>query len=194
METYREQLRLRLPRQLFAGKQKYLALELPDTDLNRKMAEAKAKLIGENPFAEMREDFRYNDSKQLEDIDSFSKEEMETVIAAFENHRHFKHYAPFVKFLFWTGARTSEAAWLKWKHITPDFQHITFTEAVVNVSFKNIRKCTKTKKARKFPLFSLPKLVELLQSINPADCDLEAPVFTSVTGELINSHSFNANV
>ena len=31
--------RLRLPRQLFGGKQKYLALELPDTDLNRKMAE-----------------------------------------------------------------------------------------------------------------------------------------------------------
>ncbi len=43
VETYRE--RLRLPRQMFGGKQKYLALELPDTDLNRKMAEAKAKLI-----------------------------------------------------------------------------------------------------------------------------------------------------
>jgi hypothetical protein len=30
---------------LFGGKQKYLVLEFPDSDLNRKMAEAKAKLI-----------------------------------------------------------------------------------------------------------------------------------------------------
>ncbi|MGG6265030.1 Arm DNA-binding domain-containing protein [Leptolyngbya sp. AN03gr2] len=312
VEVFQGRLRLRLPRQLFGGKQKYLTLGLSDTDVNRRMAEAKAKLIEsdialerfdytlekygkpkaptltvveavkpkakpevdlaqlwerykevrskkvsettmklnyarvtghiqklptveledaiairdhllennsgytahriwvqfnacckwalrsklipENPFAEMREDFRHSDTEQLKDIDSFSKEEMETVIAAFENHRHFKHYAPFVKFLFWTGARTSEAVGLQWKHITPDFQHIIFSEAVVNVSSKGIRKCTKTKRARKFPLFSLPKLIELLQSIKPADCDPESPVFTSVTGKLINSHSFNANV
>lgn len=33
---------------MFEGKQKYLALELPDTDLNRRMAEAKVKLIESN--------------------------------------------------------------------------------------------------------------------------------------------------
>lgn len=45
----------------------------------------RSKLIPENPFAEMREDFRHSDTEQLKDINSFSKEEMEIVIAAFEN-------------------------------------------------------------------------------------------------------------
>jgi integrase len=312
VESFQGRLRLRLPRQLFDGKQKYLTLGLPDTQVNRKAAEAKAKLIeaditferfdytlakygkpqpptltvveaiqtksepslGElwekytevrakkvsettlklnyarvtghisklpsnsladaivirdhliehnspytahriwvqlnacckwakrsklianNPFAEMGEDFKVGagDSEQLKDIDSFSKAEMKAVINAFENHHHYSHYAPFVKFLFWTGARTSEAVGLKWKHISPDFRTITFSEAVVNISSKGIRKCTKTKASRKFPLFSLPKLIEVLKSIQPESCDPESSVFTSVTGKLINAHTFNADV
>lgn len=108
----------------------------------------RSKLITENPFADMADDFRLNvtGSDQVKDIDSFFKAEMETVVAAFENHPHHSHYAPFVKFLFWTGARTSEAVGLRWKHVSPDFKTITFSEAVVNVSSKGIRKCTKTKK------------------------------------------------
>jgi integrase len=156
----------------------------------------RSKLIAENPFADLGDDFKLGgtEPEQFKDIDSFSKAEMETVMAAFENHPRHKHYAPFVKFLFWTGARTSEAVGLKWKHISPDFKIITFSEAVVNVSSKSIRKCTKTKKPRKFPLFSLPKLVALLQSLKPENCDPESPVFSSATGKLINAHSFNAHV
>ncbi|WP_204137405.1 tyrosine-type recombinase/integrase [Halomicronema sp. CCY15110] len=45
IEAYQGRLRLRLPRQLFDGKQKYLSLGLPDTSTNRKAAEAKAKVI-----------------------------------------------------------------------------------------------------------------------------------------------------
>lgn len=45
IEVFQGRLRLRLPRQLFGGKQKYLTLGLPDTDFNRKAAAAKAKLI-----------------------------------------------------------------------------------------------------------------------------------------------------
>jgi integrase len=45
VESLQGRLRLRLPRQLFAGKQKYLSLGLADTVLNRKAATAKAKLI-----------------------------------------------------------------------------------------------------------------------------------------------------
>jgi integrase len=45
IETSQGRLRLRLPRQLFDGKQKYLSLGLPDTDINRRAAEAKAKTI-----------------------------------------------------------------------------------------------------------------------------------------------------
>lgn len=45
VEAFQGRLRLRLPRELFAGKQKYLTLGLPDTDVNRRVAEAKASLI-----------------------------------------------------------------------------------------------------------------------------------------------------
>jgi integrase len=45
VESFRDRLRLRLPRQLFGGKQKYLSVGLPDTVLNRRVAESKAKLI-----------------------------------------------------------------------------------------------------------------------------------------------------
>jgi integrase len=50
IESFQGRIRLRLPRQLFDGKQKYLSLGLPNTILNRKAAEAKAKLI-ENDIA-----------------------------------------------------------------------------------------------------------------------------------------------
>jgi Arm DNA-binding domain len=45
VESFRGRLRLRLPRQLFEGRQKYLALGLTDAGIGRKLAEAKAKLI-----------------------------------------------------------------------------------------------------------------------------------------------------
>jgi integrase len=45
VEAFRDRLRLRLPRQLFGGKQKYLSLGLPDSVLNRRVAESKAKMI-----------------------------------------------------------------------------------------------------------------------------------------------------
>jgi integrase len=45
IEVFQGRLRLRLPRQLFEGRQKYLTLGLPDSAVNRRMAEAKAKLI-----------------------------------------------------------------------------------------------------------------------------------------------------
>jgi hypothetical protein len=45
IETFQSRLRLRLPHQLYDGKQKYLTLGLEDTLSNRKVAEAKAKQI-----------------------------------------------------------------------------------------------------------------------------------------------------
>ena len=45
VETFQNRLRLRLPRQLYDGKQKYLTLGFEDTPSNRKVAEAKAKQI-----------------------------------------------------------------------------------------------------------------------------------------------------
>jgi integrase len=81
---------------------------------------------------------------------------------------------------------------LQWKHISEDCRTITFSEAVVNVSSQGIRKDTKTHKARKFP--ANERLVELLQSIKTENYHPENTVFPSITGKLINSHTFNADV
>ena len=43
VEVFQGRLRLRLPRQLFDGKQKYLTLGLSDTKINLKIVEAKAQ-------------------------------------------------------------------------------------------------------------------------------------------------------
>lgn len=45
IESFRGRLRIRLPRPLYDGKQKYLSTDLADSALNRKVVEAKAKLI-----------------------------------------------------------------------------------------------------------------------------------------------------
>ncbi|HLO86213.1 MAG TPA: DUF3596 domain-containing protein [Nostocaceae cyanobacterium] len=45
VESYQGRLRLRLPRQLYAGTQKYLTLGLADTPENRELAEQKARQI-----------------------------------------------------------------------------------------------------------------------------------------------------
>jgi integrase len=45
IESFRGRLRIRLPRHLYDGKQKYLSTDLADAGINRKVVEAKAKLI-----------------------------------------------------------------------------------------------------------------------------------------------------
>ena len=45
VESFRGRLRIRLPRHLYGGKQKYLSTDLADTDINRRVVEAKAKLM-----------------------------------------------------------------------------------------------------------------------------------------------------
>ena len=45
VQNFRGRLRLRLPRSLYGGEQKYLSLGMPDTSENRPLAEAKAQLI-----------------------------------------------------------------------------------------------------------------------------------------------------
>jgi len=46
-------------------------------------------------------------------IDPFDRVEIAAIVQGFESDRYFKHYTPFVKFLFMTGCRTSEAVGLQ---------------------------------------------------------------------------------
>lgn len=289
VEAYRNRLRLRLPRQVFAGQKQYLSLGLSDTPINRKIAEAKAKLIesdialerfdltlskyknpqfaptpdcpdlvslwdkyvefksksvaqstidkdfkktrnhiaalptqkileartirnhlannltlnaarrtltqikaccnwavdegliSESPFVNLAIRSRNWNEK---DIDPFTAVEQERIIEAFENHPVYRHYSAFVKFLFLTGARTSEAIGLQWLHISPDLKFITFSEALV----LGKRGATKTHRTRRFPVNN--QLRELLISIKPPESNPEALVFTSQKGCAIDSHNF----
>ena len=148
-------------------------------------------LITANPFRGMAEKIKVikSSSNELDEIDPFTKEERDAIIAAFESHSTYSYYAPFVKFLFWTGARTGEAIALQWKHISRDFKTITFSESVS--SQLKIRKDTKTHKARKFPCNA--QLQELLKSIRPENPGSESLVFPARRGKEINSRHFIQN-
>ena len=46
VQSFRGRLRLRMPRNLYGGEQKYLSLGMPDTAENWEIAKAKSQLIG----------------------------------------------------------------------------------------------------------------------------------------------------
>ncbi|WP_414567703.1 site-specific integrase [Nostoc sp. CCY 9925] len=144
-------------------------------------------LIADNPFTGMSEDIKLP-KHDSDAIDPFSRDEMNIIIKAFEDTK--PHYAPFVKFLFWTGCRTGEAIALQWKHINPDCTQITFTESYD--SQLNIRKGTKTGKTRKFPCNN--QVRELLLSIRPDTPSPDQTVFTSPTGGIINNNKFSTQI
>ncbi len=105
-------------------------------------------LIAKNPLIGMANQIKLKSKFDDEDIDPFTLEERDIIIAAFESPPQHKRYAAFINFFF-TGCRPSEAIALQWKHISPDLCTITFCEAFT----KGIRKDTKNHKSRKFPVF-----------------------------------------
>lgn len=147
-----------------------------------------SKLLTSNPFKGMAGEII--DTTEKEEIDPFTAGEREEIIKAFEAHPTYRHYASFVRFLFMTGCRTSEAVALQWKHIADDFSFILFSEAVVCVSSSKIRKDTKNHKPRKFPCNK--PLRELLSAIKPKICESEKLVFPALRGGEINAHTFSA--
>jgi integrase len=141
-------------------------------------------LKGANPFAGLANQIETS-SKKPEEINPFTAAERDLIIAGFESSRFYSYYTPYVKFLFLTGCRTSEAVGLQWKHIAPDLSAITFCEALV----EKRRKDTKTHESRSFPCND--SLRSLLQSIRPSELpDPESLVFPAPKGGYINAHNF----
>jgi integrase len=125
---------------------------------------------------------------------AFTVEERDRIIAAFETHTgkgiNYQHYAPFVKFLFWTGCRPCEAVGLRWGSITADCGKIHFHESIVEVSGKMERR-TKTKTGVKRWFSCTPKLQELLLSMRPHNPDPEQLVFVGPKGAILRESSFS---
>lgn len=136
-------------------------------------------LISHNPFDNISVAKRTYSSN----IQPFTKVEMDLIIEAFGKSDH-AHYSHFVRFLFLTGCRTSEAIALTWGKVSVNLEQIVFSEAMVNGHIKG----TKTGKTRIFPVNE--QLRSLLVEIKPKPHKLEQLIFTSPTGLAIDSHNF----
>ena len=115
----------------------------------------------------------------------FTQDEIRAIIEAFKADPHYKHYTPYVQFIFATGARTGESIGLCWKHISDDFSSIWIGESLT----KRVRKTTKTNKARFIPVSD--ELKEILQSIKPENVKPDQPVFLTRQGNPIDEHNFS---
>lgn len=115
---------------------------------------------------------------------AFSLEERNLIINFFEVQKPF--YAPWVKFLFFTGCRPEEARALRWKKITADFSQILIDEAHP-VDIANVQS-TKNYTERIFPCN--PRLKAILQAIAPQQRNPEALVFQGAEGGLFEYHNF----
>ncbi|MFW6357808.1 MAG: tyrosine-type recombinase/integrase [Chroococcales cyanobacterium] len=156
---------------------------------------ASGLVYGENFFSKLKADLNTKKSESEElDIEAFTKKEKDAILAAIEEEtfsryqgKHFQYYH-YAKFMFFTGARTSEILGLKWEHIQEHW--IIFQEAKVMADRGKAtqKKGLKTQKSRKFPINS--QLREVLDSI-PKRSEY---VFTKEDGTPIHPNTFRLSV
>lgn len=151
----------------------------------------RSKLIDSNPFNGMATEIQSKKCSKTSRM-SFTKEEKDAIIKAFENNTYsskfapvsHSYYAPYVKFLFLTGCRPEEAIALKWKHIQVNI--IVFSEAVA--TDLKIRKNTKTDVIRWIPINA--QLQSLLDGIKPENISPETLVLPAISGRELDAHNF----
>jgi integrase len=148
-------------------------------------------LLAENPYDGMANEmpkYRYQVEPKP---NAFTEAERERILEAFRSDERkgmsYRHYAPFVEFLFLTGCRPSEAVGLQWQHIAEDYSKIHFTGSIA--TYRPIRiEGSKNNKKRWFPCSE--RLINLLRSICPNDFSVDDPVFPSPKGKLITYNNF----
>jgi integrase len=153
----------------------------------------KHKIISSTPYVGMASEIprpRYITDPQP---NAFSQEEMEQVFEAFRNDQrrgmNYRHYAPFVEFLFRVGCRPSEAVGLTWGSVSPDCGTIHFTGSLVQVGNRRVRS-EKSKNNRTRTISVSRAAQELLLSIRPENPAQDALVFPSINGDSINYRNF----
>ena len=128
-----------------------------------------------NPFSKLRKIKKVSDPRK----DPFTVNERDMIISAFERDEPF--FADFVKFLFFTGCRPSEAAGLRWQNVDLLQGKIIFCEGAIDGKQKQ---GTKTGKDRIFPINQ-----QLKSLLKGRKRDYEH-VFVSEKGKLISPHNF----
>ncbi len=118
----------------------------------------------------------------------FTSTERDMIIASFQNHKSFSHYAPLVEFLFFTGCRPSEALALQWKHIKGN--EIIFCQTLT--SKRNIEDGTKTQDRRKITMNS--RVASVVERIKPESFTPDDYVFKGKRGTHINWTYFSEDI
>jgi len=172
----------------------YLLANLTPNAAKRVLTQLKAccdwavaeKLLSNNPFSEMKIKTPKGLSEDS-DVNPFTKEERDLIIKTFAANKYYSYYTNFVRFLFFTGCRPSEAIALQWKHIEQGV--IKFKQSVV-VSENGLvlKEGLKTQRKRDFPItFDVQSILDDTkpETINPEDF-----IFTSPKGKFIDQHNF----
>lgn len=148
----------------------------------------KSGLIDANPFPGMASEVKL--PKHDDDIRSFTCQERDAIIRAFEEGKLYSYYAPLVKFLFYTGARPSEALALQWKHIGSDWRFITFEQSLT-FSQKGLalKRGLKTQASRKFPINN--QLRGILEPLKTSDSKPDDLIFKGKKGAYIDFGDFH---
>ncbi|AFY73472.1 site-specific recombinase XerD [Synechococcus sp. PCC 7502] len=143
------------------------------------------KLFVSNPF----ERVKARKSTKAE-IKPFTIEEIRAIITEFDIK--YSHYSAFVRFLFLTGTRTSEAIGLQWKQIDFERKQVTISESMpkdrTGNGYQRIRKETKSGNVRYLTINS--ELNSLLLDIKPDKVNPDDLLFKSSRGFTIDSGNF----
>lgn len=163
----------------------------------------KSGLIEFNSFDGLYNQIKLSKSQQSGEFEvhPFTRDERDAIIAAFENDQFVpkstrrdavhSNYAPYVKFLFYTGCRPSEVIGLRWKHIKDD--RILLQQSIVTGTNGRLEKTgLKTQDFRYFPINS--QLRAILESIKPENANPEDLVFPAPKGGYINTQNFAIRV
>ncbi|AFY43635.1 tyrosine-type recombinase/integrase [Nostoc sp. PCC 7107] len=148
-------------------------------------------LITQNPFERLKIKKPRKSSEVSEQILAFTIEQRDLVIQGFESHRLHSHYAPLVKFLFYTGVRLGEAFALTWSDVNADCTKISITKSC---NLYKVRKGTKNGKRRIFSTVPNSKLHQLLLELKPpAGGAASKTIFISKQGTQMNGDAlYNA--
>jgi integrase len=148
----------------------------------------KSGLLEANPFEGSASEVKVKKTGTEDDeINPFTREERDRIIETFKGNRYYRHYAPLVEFLFFTGCRPSEAIALQWKHV--NHTAITFEQAVIYTGKGFVLKDgLKTQQSRRFPINA--QLERLLNEIKADGCNSDLLVFPSPEGRFIDWHNF----
>lgn len=141
-------------------------------------------IITVNPFEGLQ---RHIKPKRKLDLNwaAFTTEERDRIIQEFEVRE--RRFAPWVKFLFWTGCRPEEARALRWENISGDCLEILFREAFPMTAEKPQH--TKNYQVTRFPCNSrLQRLLRELREFESASS--EGWVFLGEQLGPFNYHNF----